>query len=486
MTIAIGTDACLPGTVSGEIFAGFETLYGEETADSDAVRGVAFAIAQGVIEGMRTQIADGEAIVRSGSTLAGGAGGGGGGAPSDAQYLVAASNGTLSAERVATNTTTVEWDFATAGQAKATVPDATTTTKGAVELATSAETTAGLAVQASDTRLSDARVPTSHATSHQNGGADEVSVTGLSGLLADAQTPLSHATSHQSGGGDAIKLDDLAAPDDTTDLDSSTSRHGLLAKLSNFDGEFMSGVGTWLIPQEHPKTVYELDWSGLGSQLGLGDGNVAVSGVNWTAANTANASLFQILNGSGLQITAASGVSRTWTGALTTSPALYVSLDSLAAAIAKYPLTLTIWSYFSAWSTPSSSNSIIAGCYAPAGASYTAVVSGVGFNNTGAGSFPMMQRTATFTAATPLSSSYDVVVWRFLPRGTVDAWCGVWSAGWPTALTPIGNDVQPSASTIVTTNQIRRAGATILYSPATRSASGAPSFTLARTRIQIG
>ena len=29
--------------------------------------------------------------------------------------------------------------------------------------------------------------------------------------LSDARTPTSHATSHQSGGGDAIKLDDLAA-----------------------------------------------------------------------------------------------------------------------------------------------------------------------------------------------------------------------------------------------------------------------------------
>lgn len=43
------------------------------------------------------------------------------------------------------------------------LPAATETAKGAVELATSAETTAGLAVQASDTRLSDARTPTGPA-----------------------------------------------------------------------------------------------------------------------------------------------------------------------------------------------------------------------------------------------------------------------------------------------------------------------------------
>jgi len=34
--------------------------------------------------------------------------------------------------------------------------------------------------------------PPTHHTTHENGGVDEVSVTGLSGLLADAQTPLTH------------------------------------------------------------------------------------------------------------------------------------------------------------------------------------------------------------------------------------------------------------------------------------------------------
>ena len=46
--------------------------------------------------------------------------------------------------------------------------------------------------------------PNTHAISHQNGGGDEISVAGLSGLLADAQTPLSHASSHQNGGGDEV------------------------------------------------------------------------------------------------------------------------------------------------------------------------------------------------------------------------------------------------------------------------------------------
>jgi len=43
-----------------------------------------------------------------------------------------------------------------------------------------------------------------HATTHENGGADEISVLGLSGLLADGQTPLAHHVSHETGGTDAI------------------------------------------------------------------------------------------------------------------------------------------------------------------------------------------------------------------------------------------------------------------------------------------
>jgi hypothetical protein len=57
-----------------------------------------------------------------------------------------------------------------------------------------------------------------------------------------------HATHHQSGGIDPIKLDDLATPDDNTDLNASTSRHGLLLKLNNDSDYFLNGAGSWAIP----------------------------------------------------------------------------------------------------------------------------------------------------------------------------------------------------------------------------------------------
>lgn len=60
--------------------------------------------------------------------------------------------------------------------------------------------------------------------------------------------PALHHTTHEAGGTDAIKLDDLAAPDDNTDLNASTSAHGLLRKLSGTATEFLDGSGAWSTP----------------------------------------------------------------------------------------------------------------------------------------------------------------------------------------------------------------------------------------------
>jgi len=52
--------------------------------------------------------------------------------------------------------------------------------------------------------------PAAHHATHENGGMDEVSVAGLSGLLADEQDPLDHAADHQLGGGDEIDVTGLS------------------------------------------------------------------------------------------------------------------------------------------------------------------------------------------------------------------------------------------------------------------------------------
>jgi hypothetical protein len=88
------------------------------------------------------------------------------------------------------------------------------------------------------------------------GGAASLNVGTTAGTVAagddarftDSRTPTTHAASHQSGGSDAIKLDDLATPDDNTDLDATTGRHGLLPKLGGGTTNFLRADGTWAAP----------------------------------------------------------------------------------------------------------------------------------------------------------------------------------------------------------------------------------------------
>jgi len=86
-----------------------------------------------------------------------------------------------------------------------------------------------------DSRLSDARNPNAHASDHENGGSDEISVVDLSGLLADDQHVLDAEVTTVV---EATKLDDLAPCDDNTDLDGSAAKHGLMPKAtqSKVDG----------------------------------------------------------------------------------------------------------------------------------------------------------------------------------------------------------------------------------------------------------
>ena len=51
--------------------------------------------------------------------------------------------------------------------------------------------------------------PQAHKTSHQNGGADEISVAGLSGELTDDQPPKDHASDHEYLGSDEPNILDL-------------------------------------------------------------------------------------------------------------------------------------------------------------------------------------------------------------------------------------------------------------------------------------
>jgi hypothetical protein len=77
-------------------------------------------------------------------------------------------------------------------------------------------------------------------------------LTKLMNIRAIATTSGHHAT-HEAGGLDAIKLDDLASPDDNTDLNVATNKHGLTPKRDGAVGSALRGDGTWgaAIPATH-------------------------------------------------------------------------------------------------------------------------------------------------------------------------------------------------------------------------------------------
>jgi hypothetical protein len=84
-----------------------------------------------------------------------------------------------------------------------------------------------------------------------SGDIEELNAATAKTILAIVRADISdfaHASTHQLGGSDSIKLDDFATPDDNTDLDATTARHGLLPKLGGGTTNFLRADGTWAAP----------------------------------------------------------------------------------------------------------------------------------------------------------------------------------------------------------------------------------------------
>lgn len=124
-----------------------------------------------------------------------------------------------------------------------------------------AKVTDATLIDTNDSRLSDDRDPTAHASEHENGGGDEISVAGLSGELADDQPPKTHAL------GTAHSTDTLANLNakvtDATLIDTADSRlsddrdpnaHASSHQNAGGDEISVAGLSGELADNQPPKT----------------------------------------------------------------------------------------------------------------------------------------------------------------------------------------------------------------------------------------
>ena len=215
---------------------------------------------------------------------------GGGGAPVDAQYLVAAADPTLTAERVVADSATIEWDFTTPGQAQASVVDGSIDTTQLANGAVTGPKIASNAVTASKIAANAVTTPKIQDGAVLYDKIQDVTPNRLLGRGATAGPPeeiqiganLSLSGGVLSASGGATDLDYVSAPDSG----QVTSSTGTPATIPQAD---TTNAGL-LIPADKDKlNHYQLDTATNRIALGrttLPSGNENTSlGVGQTIAN---------------------------------------------------------------------------------------------------------------------------------------------------------------------------------------------------------
>jgi len=235
---------------------------------------------------------------------------GGGGAPVDAQYLVAAVDPTLTAERVVADSATIEWDFTTPGQAQASVVDGSIDTTQLANGAVTSSKIASNAVTASKIAPNAVTTPKIQDGAVLYDKIQDVTPNRLLGRGATAGPPeeiqiganLSLSGGVLSASGGATDLDYVSAPDSgqvtsstgtpATIPQADTTNAGLLIpadkdKLNHYQLDTATNriaLGRTTLPSGNENTSL-----GVGQTIAAANSQTAVGSIAQTLGNYATA-----------------------------------------------------------------------------------------------------------------------------------------------------------------------------------------------------
>jgi hypothetical protein len=251
---------------------------------------------------------------------------------------------------------------------------------------------------------------------------------------------------------------------------------------------FLTDNGTTLAFRSYAdaNTIYEVDFSSLANNT-LTDGTESIDGINWTVANAAEAGTFDILNGTGLRIIAATSNGGASTMNSTTQAAayLYTTLGSIPGYDPAYSYIAEIYcstlvheasgegAQLFLWDVANSPNTSSAAKWRSA-----EIINSAGTR--------ILRTTITTTSVsgTENRAGHNVIQIRLNGLGTGPVNTGTWAGSWPVCTTGLvwqtataagldsyshnnmrigiallsANDASPTTAVTVQRMRIRRAG----------------------------
>jgi len=312
-------------------------------------------------------------------------------------------------------------------------PDAVTDHGGLTGLGDDDHTQYALAGAATASRLTQATARLLGRTSASSGAIEEITVgSGLS-LAAGSLTGTVSAPTEGHG----IDISGTAIAVDETELNYATPV-AVGAALA-------AGSAATLVHSDHVHTLspagldagavfYEVDFSSLANNT-LTAGTETIDSLSWTVAGDTFLGTFDILNGTGLRMTAGTslGTHSTWTSATQDAPYLYLPLSSIPNWNGVSDIVIEL--YISSLTLETANEYIFAALWNVAASPHSTSAARVRkftWIASGGNILPSVTIDGSQTNGTEVRAGQNILSLRVSPNGHAHCSWGTWSSGWPT------------------------------------------------------